>query len=378
MNRPLRLWNGWCIAGLLALGLAGPARAVEKLSLLTWNVAGNASTNWTTNMAQVQAIGRHLTNFQPDIVTFQEVPYTNTWQMANLVRAYLPGYFLATNSGTDGYIRSTIASRFPITRSQKWLDGVLLTAFGDTNRFTRDLFEAEIAVPGFNLPLHVFTTHLKSSQDSASKVRRGAEASAISNHLVTIFLPANSARPYVLTGDLNEDILRPPTSSQHPIQRLTNAPTGLRLTTPRNATNDERTFSTRTANFSSRYDYILPGGLLFSNVASSQVIRSDTLTPLPSGWTTSETAIASDHAPVLMVFKNPFNTPFRLLSVSASNAFVTLRWEAAAGRQYRVEASSNLSAWTSLTTNLTATGSVFTFRTDASGPARFFRIHRVP
>jgi endonuclease/exonuclease/phosphatase family metal-dependent hydrolase len=361
----------------MALLFASAAPGVETLSLLTWNVAGNASTNWTTNMPQVQAIGRHLTYLQPDIVTFQEIPYTNTWQMANLVRAYLPGYFLATNSGTDGYIRSAIASRYPITRSQKWLDGVPLAPFGDTNRFTRDLFEAEIAVPGFDLPLHVFTTHLKSSQDSASKIRRGAEASAISNHLVTVFLPANAARPYLLTGDLNEDILRPPTSSQQPIQRLTNWPTGLHLTTPRNATNDDRTFSPRTG-FTRRYDYILPGGLLFSNQATSQVIRSDTLTPLPAGWTLNETATASDHTPVLMVFKNPFNTPFRLLAVNVSNTLVTLRWEAAAGRQYRVEATPNLIAWTPRTTNLSATGAVFTFSTNASGAGRFFRIQRVP
>ena len=370
--RNLRLC--WCLAALV---FGPPVRGVETLSLLTWNVAGNHVADWSTNSLQVQAIGRHLTNFQPDIVTFQEIPLTNTWLMPSLVRAYLPGYALATNSGTDGYIRSAIASRYPITRSTKWLDGVSLLPFGNTNNFTRDLFEAEIAVPGFNLPLHIFTTHLKSGTDAASRVRRGAEASAVANFLVAAFLTTNAARPYVLTGDLNEDIVRPPTGSLQPVQRLTNAPTGLRLTTPRNATNDDRTYSPRTG-FTRRYDYILPGGLLFSNLATSQVIRSDTLTPLPAGWATGDTGIASDHTPVLMVFNNPFNPPFRLLSVSASNALVTLRWEAAASRQYRVEASSNLAAWTSLTTNLTATGAVFTFRTSLSGPARFFRVHRVP
>jgi endonuclease/exonuclease/phosphatase family metal-dependent hydrolase len=372
-----RVWQFGCVTGLLALALPRPADAVETISVLTWNVAGNGVADWSTNAAQVQAIGRHLTSLQPDIVTFQEIPLTNTWQMPNWVRAFLPGYVLATNSGTDGYIRSVIASRYPITRSTKWLDGVLLTPFGDTNRFTRDLFEAQIAVPGFNLPLHVFTTHLKSSTDSASVIRRAAEASAISNYFVTGFLTTNAARPYLLTGDLNEDILRPPAGSRQPIQRLTNAPTGLRLTTPRNATNDDRTFSARSS-FTRRYDYLLPGGLLYSNLVTNLVFRSDTTTPLPAGWTAGETGVASDHTPVLAVFKNPFNTPFRLLSVSVSNSVASLRWEAAAGRQYRVESSSNLVAWTSLATNLVATGSVFTFRTNLGAAASYFRIYRVP
>lgn len=377
MRRRFYSWLWWACIGWTVWLVQPAARGVETLSLLTWNVAGNGVADWSTNSPQVQAIGRHLTNLQPDIVTFQEIPFTNTWQMPSLVRAYLPGYALATNSGTDGYLRSVIASRYPITRSTKWLDGVSLLPFGDTNRFTRDLFEAEIAVPGFNYPLHVFTTHLKSSTDAASRARRGAEALAISNHLATVFLTANAARPYVLNGDLNEDIARPPTGSLQPVQRLTNAFTGLRLTTPRNATNDDRTYPTRST-FKNRYDYILPGGLLYSNRLSEAVIRSDTLAPLPAGWTTSETATASDHAPVFMTFRNPFNTPFKLLSVSVSGAGLTLQWEADAGRQYRVEASANGTAWLALTPNLTATGNVFTFRTNAPGTAQFYRVYRVP
>ena len=369
---------------LIALGsawfamLATPAAsAVETLTLMTWNTGGNGTTNWSTNSVQVRAIGRHLTYFQPDIVTFQEIPFTNTSQMPSWIKAYLPGYALATNSGTDGYIRSVIASRYPITRSTKWLDGVPLTAFGDTNRFTRDLFEAEIAVPGFSFPLHVFTTHLKSGTDGASVARRGAEASAISNYLVASFLPANSSHPYLLTGDLNEDVSRPPSNSLQPVQRLTSAPTGLRLTTPRNSGGDDRTYSPRTS-FSRRYDYVLPGGLLFSNILTSQVIRSDTLSPLPDGWTAAETGTASDHTPVMMSFQNPFNTPFRLLSITATNQTLTLQWEAAAGRQYRVESSASLSSWTITSPMLTATSGVFTFHTNRSVAGPFLRVYRSP
>src|SRR6185436_13456366 len=98
-----------------------------------------------------------------------------------------------------------------------------LNPFGYTNaNFTRDLFEARLSVPGFAQPLHVFTTHLKSGQGTDDSNRRAAEASAISNYLVTVFLPANSNHTYVLSGDLNEDIDDPPASDPKSIQRLAN------------------------------------------------------------------------------------------------------------------------------------------------------------
>jgi len=184
------------------------------ITLMTYNVKGNGVADWSTNTAQVQAIGRELVYLNPDIIAFNEIPYTNTWQMANWVTAFLPGYFLATNSGTDGFIRSVIASRFPINRSQSWLSHANLNPFGYTNNssqnadnFTRDLFEAEINVPNWPLPLHVFTTHLKSDSgttyaDAAAK--RAAEAAAITNFFATNFFVLSPAHPFTLSGDMND------------------------------------------------------------------------------------------------------------------------------------------------------------------------------
>src|SRR5436309_15675445 len=98
---------------------------------------------------------------------------------------------MITNSGTDNFIRSVILSRFPITRSQSWLDGSSLSSFGYSGNFTRDLFEAEITVPNFTQPLHVFTTHLKALSDVDSAAKRAAEASAVSNFFVAGFLTTN-------------------------------------------------------------------------------------------------------------------------------------------------------------------------------------------
>ena len=348
---------------------------MPQITILTYNTGGNGVADWSTNAAQVRAIGREVSHLQPDIITFQEIPLTNTWQMLNFVAAFLPGYHLATNSGTDGYIRSVILSRFPINRSKSWMARSNLTYFGYNGPFTRDLFEAEIAVPGFPAPLHVFTTHLKSGTDATSQQRRAAESAAISNFLVTVFLPTNTA-PYLLTGDMNEDLVR--STNPKALATLTSGPTGLRLTTPANpVSGGELTISIQTGLYH-RYDYILPGALLFSNITGAEVFRTDLLTTFPPDLFSNDDQTASDHLPVLMTFGSPYNTPFQLLSVAVTNRAVTLKWESQNNRNYSVETSSNLAAWTPFATNLATTGSISFFTTNVSDTAKFFRLYRAP
>jgi endonuclease/exonuclease/phosphatase family metal-dependent hydrolase len=371
-------------AGSEPFALSVWCASTPAFSYLTYNVNGNLRTDWSTTNWYVRGIGRQVQYLNPDIITFQEIPVTNncTAQMADFVAAYRPGYYLVTNSADDGYIRSAILSRFPIVASRSWLHGVYLGPYGYTNAspspyFARDLFEAQIAVPGFPQPLHVFTVHLKSGQAGPESSKRAAEASAVSNFFATIYLPTNGLQPYVLSGDLNEDILRPPDSNPQSIQRLVNASTGLQLATPVNLfTDSELTISIRDG-LTKRYDYILPCAMLFSNIVRSQVFRTDLLNPLPPNLY-SDDENASDHLPVIMFFGNPFNTPFRLLSIGATNQIVSLKWESSSNRQYHVEVSSNLTAWTPLVTNLTATGADFTFSTNVPGDVKFFRIRRAP
>lgn len=358
------------------------AQALPALSILTYNVKGNGTTNWSTNTAQVQAIGRQMIFLNADIITFNEIPYTNTSEMTNFVKAFLPGYFLATNSGTDGFIRSVIASRFPITRSKNWLDGADLKPFGYTNtsstaadNFTRDLFEAQISVPEFSQPMHVFTTHLKSSSTNYTEAaaKRAAEAAAITNFFATNFFILYPADPYVLTGDMNEA-----NTNTLALQRLVSAPTGLRLTNPTNPVSGSiNTFSIQ-GSLSSRIDYIFPGGLLFSNIISSQVFRTDLLNPMPSGLQTNDDKTASDHLPVMMVFANPYDTPFRITSQILSNHLLTLNWQSSSGRQYRVESSTTLTNWIPWSVTFRATGTNLDFTTNVSGNANFFRVYRLP
>ena len=355
-----------------------------SITLLTYNVKGNGSTDWSTNAPQVQAIGRQLMYLQPDVIAFNEIPYTNTWQMANWVSAFLPGYFLATNSGTDGFIRSVVMSRYPINRSKSWLDGADLKPFGYTNtssssadNFTRDLFEAEVAVPNWPLPLHVFTTHLKSTSgttytDAAAK--RAAEAAAITNFFATNFFVLYPTRPFTLSGDMNDS-----DTNAIAIQRLISVPTTLRLTNPTNPFSGTINTYSIQASVSERIDFIFPNALLRSNVTAGQVFRTDLLTNFPSNLFSNDDKIASDHLPVLLTFANPFNTPFNVTTFTRTNQSVSLKWESATNRIFSVEVSTNLTQWTAVASNLFATGTNFTFTTNnISDKAKFFRVYRVP
>jgi endonuclease/exonuclease/phosphatase family metal-dependent hydrolase len=371
-------------AGSTPVALSVWCGSSPSFSYLTYNANGNGQTNWSTNMWHVRAIGRQVQYLNPDIITFNEIPVTNncTAQMVDFVTAFCPGYYLVTNSADDGFIRSAILSRFPIIASTSRLRDVYLGPYGYTNAspspyFSRDLFEAQISVPGFPQPLHVFTVHLKSGQTGPESLKRAAEAAAVSNFFATVYPAVNGQQPYVLSGDLNEDILRPPDSNPQSIQCLVSEPTGLQLATAVNPfTDSELTISIRDG-LTRRYDYILPCALLFSNIVSSQVFRTDLLDPLPPNLY-SDDDNASDHLPVFMVFGNPFNTPFRLLSIGMTNQIVSLTWESTSNCSYNVEVSSNLAAWTPLVTNLTATGANFTFITNVSGDVQFFRVQRAP
>jgi endonuclease/exonuclease/phosphatase family metal-dependent hydrolase len=361
------------------------ARQIPALTLMTYNLHGNGATNWSTNSPQIQAIGRELMYLQPDVVSFNEIPNGYNSDMTNLVATYLPGYSLVISTHTDNFIRSGVAARYPILAAISWLYRADLTPFGSTNHlFTRDLFQAQVSVPNFPQPLDVFVAHLKATvstpYDDATK--RAAESGAISNFFVTTYLPGtNGLHPYVLAGDMNEDVYRPETNhyvSGQPIQKLTSPSTGLQLTTPLNPfTHSDLTESIQST-LNVRFDYILPVGFLFSNIVSSQVFRTDLLTNPPPPLLTNDDRTASDHLPAVMVFANPYDRPFHLLSFQITNQTAALTWESVRGQPYRVEVSSNLSTWSVLAGNITATSSVSSFATNVNDRYKYFRVYRVP
>jgi endonuclease/exonuclease/phosphatase family metal-dependent hydrolase len=364
-----------------AISNAPPAVVLTNgsFSFVTYNVKGNFTSDWTTNAPQVQAIARKLNFLNPDIIALNEIPNGLRYEMTNWMTAFFPTYHLAVSPGTDGAIRNGVISRYSIKRSTSWLTRVGLTNFGYEGVFTRDLFEAEIAMPDFPQPLHVFVAHLKSGTDDAdSAARRGAEALAISNFFVTGFLTTNALHPYLLAGDMNEDLAIPATGSHQPIQKLTDG-TGLHLTTPVNPVTQQRfTHSIQIPGvLARRYDYVFPDLLLFANIRSAQVFRSDVLNPLPENLNVSDSATASDHLPVQMVFNNPFTQPFHITSIVRSNETVTLSWQSVPGQRYAVEVSVDVAdtkAWDSLATDLLATNNIFHWQSIDAKPWEFFRV----
>jgi len=360
------------VAGLTVI----PPNASGTLTVVHYNVQGNFATDWTTNAPQVQAIARQLRFLHPDIITLNEIPNGLRFEMTNWMKAFFPAHHLTISPGTDGALRSGVISRFPFVRSQSWLSGAGLTNFGYAGTFTRDLFETEIQVPGAAEPLHVFTTHLKSAADPVSQQRRAAECSAISNFFCTVFRPANGAHAYLLTGDLNEDIDLPMSQDLQAIQRLTNN-SGLYLTTPLNPFTLTRFTHSIQGALDARFDYVLPNGLLASNLVGGQVFRTDVLPPpVPPELRSDDDLVASDHLPVVLVFRYP-DPPLRA-SLSVSGQTVVLTWPALVGRNYRVETSPDLQTWTTATTDLTATQAGMTWTGPAAADSQFYRVIRLP
>jgi len=163
---------------------------------------------------------------------------------------------------------------------------------------------------------------------------------------------------------------------------LLSAPTGLQFTSPTNpftgAPTNDMTESIRASKLTVRFDYIMPNALMFSNIIGGQIFRTDKLFPVPPNLTTNDDRIASDHLPVLMVFKNPYQNPFQLLSVTRADPALALTWESVPGQQYSIEGSTDMAAWIPFATNLMATNFAQTFNTNTAGGSQFFRVRKVP
>ena len=276
--------------------------ATNGFMLVQYNVKGNGALDWSTNAAQVQAIGRELRYLNPDIITFNEIPVTGVSEMVNWAKDFLAGYTVMVSPNNDGFIGTAIATRFPVIATNSWLAHSDLSPYGYAGNFTRDLFEAQIIVPGYSQPLHVLTTHLKSSASgyADAALKRAAEAAAITNFIATNLMVLYPNDLVTLSGDMNEA-----NTNTTAIQSFVNSGAGLRLTNPTNQlTGSINTFSSATP--SSRIDYVMPCVALASNVINAQVFRTSVLNPVPSGLNASDDQTASDHLPVFAVFGSPY------------------------------------------------------------------------
>jgi hypothetical protein len=89
-----------------------------------------------------------------------------------------------------------------------------------------------------------------------------------------------------------------------------------------------------------------------------------------------DSATAADHLPVMLTFRNPYNVPMAIRSLTVSNEIATLHWTTLRGERYRVESSVDLAAWQSAVANLVATTNELSVQVPAAGASQFFRLAR--
>jgi hypothetical protein len=83
-----------------------------------------------------------------------------------------------------------------------------------------------------------------------------------------------------------------------------------------------------------------------------------------------------DDVGVTALSAQPPMLPYKILAFTIQNQNATIEWETVATQLYSVQASPDLSTWTTIESNLLATGSSLTFSTNVSGSPQYFRIHR--
>ena len=104
------------------------------------------------------------------------------------------------------------------------------------------------------------------------------------------------------------------------------------------------------------------------------VFGTDLLDPRPPSIDSNDSAEASDHLPVLIVFNNPFLASFRLTSITQTNQTVSLSWESVPGQSCQVENSQDAAHWSPFADTRPALNTTMTLTTKVASSSQFFRI----
>lgn len=271
---------------------------------------------WTINEVGGNNVRYNATTAYNDLVTFINADVTVFGANPQVGRDYYV-YFSTIN---DGYDTSAIVSRYPFLSTQTFSDA------GSGFQKLRGLAMAEVNLPGAT-DLAVFTTHLKSSDSSdndGNAEKRQAEADADAGN-VHSWITSHPGEGVVVTGDWNEsedpsnklnwsghqvgDPLPTNGEAYHPISTMKSA--GLTDPKPISIKGDSDTISSTSGSPNTRFDYTLfgPGHLAF---VSGQVfdLKQYTAAQLAAlnaqngtFFTSTDTANASDHLPVLSIFQ---------------------------------------------------------------------------
>lgn len=183
--------------------LASVALGQIPVRVATYNVqalGSNGSGQWNDAVSVLDRMGA-------DVVGIQEIDGT-----ADLIsfgsfasQAGYPHFAASSLSGTlSGSLRNGVMSAHPITFSMSH-SAADLSGDPTANDITRDIFEAWVQVPNAADVLGVFVVHLKASNGSTNDFRRAIEIIRL-RQAIDGFQLANPSAPWIVMGDMNEDI----------------------------------------------------------------------------------------------------------------------------------------------------------------------------
>jgi endonuclease/exonuclease/phosphatase family metal-dependent hydrolase len=312
---------------------------------------------------------RIFQGLKPDIVAIQEFNYRGN--TSNDLRAMIDTafgtnfvYYRETNAGYS--IPNGIISRWPLLSAGSWEDA-------DTGVNNRGFAWAQIDLPGTN-DLFVVSVHLKASSGDAA--RRAAEAQQVRGLVQARFRPNAWL---IVAGDCN---IASPTEQALAIFK--SFLTDDAIPDDGTSSRDPNTNNGR----SERYDYVFPSASLHSNrvatiVGSRQFTNGlvfDSRVYAPLAAVAPVQAADSGMIQHMAVVKN-FNVhytntnwvavPRPRLRWATTNV---VAWEGLSNFAYRLESSTNLGAWNTISTATSGSPSFrFTNRISAA-PAQFFRL----
>jgi endonuclease/exonuclease/phosphatase family metal-dependent hydrolase len=184
------------VLGFIALPMAHADQAVR---IATWNVLDVGEPG----SQQYWAAYDVLTRLGADVVAVQEVASNiDATYIVNLaVDLGYPNVTVAPG-GPFGADRTAIMADFAMQPGVSWTSAVLS---GDPAAMdiTRYILEAEVDVTGTGDWLSVIVNHWKSGATNTDEYRRAIESTRISQVVQNI---EDAAQPYVIVGDVNEDI----------------------------------------------------------------------------------------------------------------------------------------------------------------------------
>ena len=198
---PLRLRGPASL--LLVLVFAAALAAQTPIRIAAWNIQATgtaASTQWSRAVAILNRVGPDLCAIE-EITDASEVAAFGTFAAATA----FPYYAVSSISGTlSGNLYNGILSKHPIVFFDSH-SAAEISGDPTANDITRDIFEAHVQVPGAASILGVFVLHLKSGAGGSNEFRRAIEIKRL-NQVVLGFQTQNPGAPYVVVGDLNEDV----------------------------------------------------------------------------------------------------------------------------------------------------------------------------